>query len=51
MIGATQIESNGKRAFRFQVIPEPGTIAMLALGLVTLGGAAHKRRKAAIVEA
>ena len=38
-------------AFGFQVVPEPGTIAMLALGIMTLGGAAHKRRKAAIVEA
>ena len=35
----------------FQVIPEPGTMAMLALGIMTLGGAAHKKRKAAIVEA
>ena len=36
--------------FNFQVVPEPGTIAMVALGIATLGGAAHKKRKNAVVE-
>lgn len=35
-------------AFSFQVVPEPGTMGLLALGLVTLGGAARRRRKAAV---
>ena len=34
--------------FNFQVVPEPGTIGLLALGMMTLGGAAHKKRKAAV---
>jgi len=38
-------------AFSFEVVPEPGTLALLALGVATLGGAAAKKRKAAIVEA
>ncbi len=35
-------------SFGFQVVPEPGTIALLALGIATLGGAAHKKRKAVL---
>jgi hypothetical protein len=35
----------------FQVVPEPGTIGLLAMGVMTLGGAAYKRRKAGVVEA
>lgn len=34
--------------YSFQVVPEPGTMGLLALGLVTLGGAARRRRKAAV---